>query len=235
VEPRFHVVKGTYSTSMSSLWTPSGEHFPEKEEAAAAAESSNVTRTTSAELQKKRAEASTKSQGKIDIAPRPGAAKKKKDPTEIRLTSEVADLDPDATPGVEVKWPNPKDLLNFEVTVIPQDGLYQKAKFKFIVAVPKGYPHNPPAVSCETRVYHPNIDLNGRVCLNILRHEWNPCLGVSHVLMGLMTLFLEPNPDDPLNLEAADLMVKNYSQFKDNVHKSLRGAYLCGHQFPALL
>ena len=35
--PRFHVVKGTYSTSMSSLWTPSGEHFPKKEEAAAAA------------------------------------------------------------------------------------------------------------------------------------------------------------------------------------------------------
>ena len=29
--PRFQVVKGTYSTSMSSLWTPSGEHFPKKE------------------------------------------------------------------------------------------------------------------------------------------------------------------------------------------------------------
>eukprot|EP01127_Copromyxa_protea_P012141 TRINITY_DN3128_c1_g1_i1.p1 TRINITY_DN3128_c1_g1~~TRINITY_DN3128_c1_g1_i1.p1 ORF type:complete len:131 (-),score=35.69 TRINITY_DN3128_c1_g1_i1:40-432(-) len=128
-----------------------------------------------------------------------------------------------------------KDLLHFEVTVVPQDGLYQKATFKFIVDVPKGYPHNAPTVTCETRVYHPNIDFNGRVCLNILRAEWNPCLGVSHVLMGLMTLFLEPNPDDPLNTEAADLMVKNYSQFKDNVYKSLRGAYLSGHQFPNLL
>lgn len=110
-----------------------------REEAAAASAStgSNVQRTSSAELQKKREEAQTKSQGKIDIAPRPGAAKKKKDPTEIRLTSEIADLDPDATPGVEVNWPNMKDLLNFEVTVIPQDGLYQKAKFKFNVAVPK--------------------------------------------------------------------------------------------------
>jgi hypothetical protein len=29
--PRFHVVKNTYSTSMSSIWTPSGEHFPKKE------------------------------------------------------------------------------------------------------------------------------------------------------------------------------------------------------------
>jgi len=211
------------------------EEEKKREEAVAAASATGVQRTSSAELQKKRQEASKSSQGKIDIQTKPGAAKKKKDPTEIRLTSEVADLDPDATPGVEVKWPNMKDLLNFEVTVIPQDGLYQKAKFKFNVAVPKGYPHNPPTVTCETRVYHPNIDLNGRVCLNILRAEWNPCLGVSHVLMGLMTLFLEPNPDDPLNLEAADLMVKNPSQFKDNVYKSLRGAYLSGHQFPNLL
>lgn len=51
-------------------------------------------------------------------------AKKKKDPTEMRLTSEIADLDPDATPGVEVKWPNMKDLLHFEVTVIPRFGMF---------------------------------------------------------------------------------------------------------------
>jgi hypothetical protein len=76
------------------------EEEKKKEEAAAAA-ATNVARTSSAELQKKRQNAAEKSQGKIDIAPRPGAAKKKKDPTEIRLTSEVADLDPDATPGTQ--------------------------------------------------------------------------------------------------------------------------------------
>eukprot|EP01126_Amoeba_proteus_P061653 TRINITY_DN82_c0_g1_i1.p1 TRINITY_DN82_c0_g1~~TRINITY_DN82_c0_g1_i1.p1 ORF type:complete len:224 (-),score=42.76 TRINITY_DN82_c0_g1_i1:109-780(-) len=213
------------------------EQEEERKREEEASQQSTVTnqRTSSAELQKKRSEAQTKSQGKIDLAPRPGPQRKKKDPTEIRLTSEVADLDPDATPGVVVSWPNMKDLLNFEVTVEPQEGLYRKAKFKFNVVVPKGYPHSPPTVTCETRVYHPNIDLNGRVCLNILRSEWNPCLGISHVLMGLMTLFLEPNPDDPLNHEAADLMVQNVAQFRENVVKSLRGAYLCGHQFPKLL
>ena len=33
----------------------------------------------------------------------------------------------------------------------------------------QGYPHEPPKVKCETMVYHPNIDLDGNICLNILR------------------------------------------------------------------
>lgn len=37
--------------------------------------------------------------------------------------------------------------------------------------VGQGYPHDPPKVKCETMVYHPNIDLEGNVCLNILRWD----------------------------------------------------------------
>ncbi|MEQ2261048.1 hypothetical protein XENORESO_005005 [Xenotaenia resolanae] len=38
-----------------------------------------------------------------------------------------------------------------------------------VFQVGQGYPHDPPKVKCETMVYHPNIDLEGNVCLNILR------------------------------------------------------------------
>ncbi len=50
-----------------------------------------------------------------------------------------------------------------------------------------------------------------------------------------MTLFLEPNPDDPLNKEAAELMIKNKAEFERNVKQSLKGGNLLGHQFPKLL
>lgn len=50
-----------------------------------------------------------------------------------------------------------------------------------------------------TQLYHPNLDLEGNVCLNILREEWNPILNLNSVLVGLQFLFLDPNPDDPLN------------------------------------
>lgn len=55
---------------------------------------------------------------------------------------------------------------------------------------------------CRTldyQIYHPNVDLEGNVCLNILREDWKPVLNLNSVMVGLQYLFLEPNADDPLN------------------------------------
>lgn len=78
-------------------------------------------------------------------------------------------------------------------------GYYQGATFKFTFKFKKSYPHDPPKVTCTQVVYHPNIDLEGNVCLNILREDWKPILNVQSIVIGLQFLFLEPNPDDPLN------------------------------------
>lgn len=45
-------------------------------------------------------------------------------------------------------------------------------------------------VKCETKVYHPNIDLDGNVCLNILREDWKPVLTINSIVYGLQYLFL---------------------------------------------
>jgi len=176
-------------------------------------------------------DASTKT---VDIKKK-GGNQRRRDPTDIRLMTELSGLDLSAVPGVEISHPDKRNQKVFDVTVVPQDGLWKGAKFKFVVKTPNGYPHDPPGVTCDTRVYHPNIDLQGKVCLNILRAEWNPCLGIQHVLMGLMTLFLEPNADDPLNREAADLMVNDKKKFEKNVYDSLRGGYVANHAFTKLL
>jgi ubiquitin-conjugating enzyme E2 M len=52
-------------------------------------------------------------------------------------------------------------------------------------------------------VYHPNLDLEGNVCLNVLREDWKPVLKINSIIYGLHHLFLEPNPEVPLNKEAA--------------------------------
>lgn len=101
--------------------------------------------------------------------------------------------------GVEVDFPDTENLMFFRVFVVPREGLYKDAKFGFAVTIPNSYPYEPPKVHCETLVYHPNIDWEGHVCLNILRDDWMPVLNLGSVIFGLMTLFLEPNPDDPLN------------------------------------
>ena len=55
----------------------------------------------------------------------------------------------------------------------------------------------------RSQIYHPNVDLDGNVCLNILREDWKPVLNLNSVMVGLQYLFLEPNADDPLNKGAA--------------------------------
>ena len=60
----------------------------------------------------------------------------------------------------------------------------------FSFVVPTGYPHDPPKVRCLTKVYHPNIDREGAVCLNILREDWKPVLTITAIVYGLNFLFL---------------------------------------------
>jgi len=141
----------------------------------------------------------------------------------------------DPLPGTRLHFPDPDNLMSFELYITPTDGLYAKAEFKFVVVVPQTYPYDPPKATCETMIYHPNIDYEGHVCLNILRADWMPVLNLGAVVFGLVTLFLQPNPDDPLNKEVAQLMIDNRSQFEKNVKQSLQGGYVANRQYPKLL
>lgn len=106
--------------------------------------------------------------------------------------------------------------------------MWHKGKYLFTISVPAGYPHQPPKVHLETPIYHPNIDTEGNVCLNILRKDWKPVLGINPVILGLVFLFIEPNPEDPLNHEAAKVLRENPHQFAVNVSRSLQGATVDG-------
>ena len=160
--------------------------------------------------------------------------KQKKSPGELRLKKEMTELDLPA--HAEVKFPD-DNIMKFEVFVdlAKEECLWKGAKYKFTVSVSAGYPHEPPKCHCETMIYHPNIDLQGNVCLNILRADWKPVLGINAVILGLIFLFIEPNPNDPLNKEAAELMRTNESAFREKVRKTLRGGTFDSVAFPKLV
>jgi len=154
-------------------------------------------------------------------------------PVDLRVQKDVAELE--NIPGIDVDFPDTNNLMTFFAKVTPNEGLYQGACFKFKIEIDNDFPYKAPRAECQTLIYHPNIDWEGHVCLNILRDDWKPILTISSVLFGLLTLFLEPNPDDPLNREAAQLMIDRPTEFEKNVKQTLRGGYVMGRSFPKLI
>lgn len=149
------------------------------------------------------------------------------------LITDIAELDGGKVANIE--FPNPNDLTIFEVSITPDSGYWKDATYKFKFDIPDHYPHTPPKVHCDTKIYHPNINLEGKVCLNILREDWKPVLDINAVIYGLIFLFYEPNPDDPLNLEAAELFRKDTRQFERLVQRTLRGGVMDGVHFQKLV
>lgn len=147
--------------------------------------------------------------------------------------TDIAELDGGKV--ATIHFPNPNDLTSFDVSICPDSGYWQHATYHFTFTIPPHYPHSPPKVECKTKIYHPNIDLEGKVCLNILREDWKPVLDINSVIYGLIYLFYEPNPDDPLNHEAAELFRKDVRQFERLVSRTLRGGILDGVQFERLV
>lgn len=86
---------------------------------------------------------------------------------------------------MKTEFPDPDDTLNFTLTIEPDEGMYKGGRFHFTFAISQGFPHEAPKVKCTQKIYHPNIDLDGNVCLNILREDWKPVLNLQAVIIGL--------------------------------------------------
>ncbi|KAL0406739.1 UNVERIFIED_CONTAM: Ubiquitin-conjugating enzyme E2 36 [Sesamum latifolium] len=71
--------------------------------------------------------------------------------------------------------------------------------FKLELFLPEEYPMAAPKVRFLTKIYHPNIDKLGRICLDILKDKWSPALQIRTVLLSIQALLSAPNPDDPLS------------------------------------
>ncbi|KAI4270790.1 MAG: hypothetical protein L6R38_007005, partial [Xanthoria sp. 2 TBL-2021] len=172
-------------------------------------------------------------QQKAENAEGGGQKKKKVTAAQLRVQKDLSELSLGST--MKTKFPNLDDILNFTLTIEPDEGMYKGGAFHFGFAINQNFPHDPPKVKCTQKIYHPNIDLEGNVCLNILREDWKPVLNLNAVIVGLQFLFLEPNASDPLNKEAAEDLRTNRDGFKRNVRTSMGGGSVRGESYERVM
>merc|ERR1712048_114061 len=91
----------------------------------------------------------------------------------------------------------------------PQGTPYESGIFKVELWLPSQYPMVAPKVRFLTKIYHPNVDKVGRICLDILKDKWSPALQIRTVLLSIQALLSSPNPDDPLDTGVAEHWAKD--------------------------
>ena len=128
-----------------------------------------------------------------------------------RIKKELEEIERDPPANCSA-GPVDDDLFHWQATIIgPEDSPYYQGVFSINIHFPADYPFKPPKINFLTKVYHPNIDSAGNICLDILKDKWSPALTISKILLSICSLLNEPNPDDPLMPEIA----KEYTEKKD--------------------
>ena len=119
-----------------------------------------------------------------------------------RMKKELERLKKDPPHGVTC-WSKEGRLNHLEANLLGAGGTpYEGGVFKVEIKIPNNYPFEPPHVQFLTKIYHPNIDTAGRICLDVLKSpptgSWKPTHNLSLVLTSIQLLLAEPNPDDGL-------------------------------------
>ncbi|KAK2781916.1 Ubiquitin-conjugating enzyme E2 8 [Emmonsiellopsis sp. PD_33] len=103
----------------------------------------------------------------------------------------------------------------------PEETPFQGGLWKIHVELPDQYPYKSPSIGFVNRIYHPNIDeLSGSVCLDVINQTWSPMYDMINIFeVFLPQLLRYPNPSDPLNGDAAAVLMRDPKKYEARVRE----------------
>ena len=129
--------------------------------------------------------------------------------SEKRIKKELENFNKDPPANCSA-GPEGDDVFHWTATIMGPVGTpYHGGIFYLNITFPANYPFKPPKVAFVTKIYHPNINSSGGICLDILKDNWSPALTISKVLLSICSLLTDPNPADPLEARIAQEYMKD--------------------------
>jgi len=137
-----------------------------------------------------------------------------------RLQKELQDLKASNVKTFREIQVDDNNLLVWQGLIVPENVPYNKGAFKIQIEFPADYPFKPPKITFKTKIYHPNVDDKGNICLPIISPEnWKPATKTDQVVQSLINLINEPEPDHPLRADLAEEFQKDKKKFLKNAEE----------------
>ena len=134
-----------------------------------------------------------------------------------RIRKEIEDMKKNPPDNCSAGPVDENDLFVWRATIVgPEDSPYHGGIFNLSITLPADYPFKAPKIVFTTKIYHCNVNSNGAICLDILKDNWSPALTISKALLSICSLMDDPNPNDPLVPDIANLFVKDRERHDQN-------------------
>jgi ubiquitin-conjugating enzyme E2 G1 len=102
------------------------------------------------------------------------------------------------------------------------------------ILFPHSFPNDPPSIHFTSKMYHPNIGTDGKLCMSTLHDQrtdnfydkadekWNPANTIQSIVLSMMLIIQDPNLESPANIDAAKDLRENKVGYLRKVRNYLK-------------
>ena len=114
----------------------------------------------------------------------------------------------------------------------PDETVWEGGTFKLLMEFTEDYPNKPPAVRFISKLFHPNVYIDGKICLDILQNQWSPIYDIAAILTSIQSLLSDPNPASPANAEASGLFERDRREYHRRVRAIVEQSWMDEGELP---